>query len=49
MPRVKARSFPAPEEARIAYDYQAVHLQAKIKVRMDGKIVDTTMGRILAR
>ena len=43
----EGKIFSSPAEAKIAYDYQAVHLQAKIKVRMDGKIVDTTMGRIL--
>ncbi|MBU3983671.1 MAG: DNA-directed RNA polymerase subunit beta', partial [Proteobacteria bacterium] len=43
----EGKIFSSPEEAIIAYDYQAVHLQAKIKVRMDGEIIDTTMGRIL--
>ena len=31
----------------IAYDYGEVHLQAKVKVRKNGELVDTTMGRIL--
>jgi DNA-directed RNA polymerase subunit beta' len=39
--------FSSPDEARIAYDYDAVSLQAKVKVRIDGKLVDTTVGRIL--
>ncbi len=39
--------FSSAEEACIAYDYGEVHLQAMIKVRIDGKIVDTTMGRVL--
>lgn len=39
--------FSSPEEACIAYDHDEVHLQAMIKVRIDGKIVDTTMGRVL--
>ncbi len=43
----EGKIFSSPVEAKIAYDYKAVHLQAKIKVRMDGQIVDTTMGRIL--
>ncbi len=34
-------------EARIAYDHDMVDLQAKIKVRMDGSIVETTMGRVI--
>ena len=43
----EGKTFSSPVEAKIAYDYKAVHLQAKIKVRMNGQIVDTTMGRIL--
>ncbi len=43
----EGKIFSNPAEAKIAFDHQAVHLQAKIKVRMDGQIVDTTMGRIL--
>ena len=39
--------FSGIEEACIAYDYDQVDLQAMIKVRIDGKIVDTTMGRVL--
>ncbi|MEN8139952.1 MAG: DNA-directed RNA polymerase subunit beta' [Thermodesulfobacteriota bacterium] len=47
--------FASADEARMAYDYETIDLQAKIKVRMtveeDGeaksKLVDTTMGRIL--
>jgi DNA-directed RNA polymerase subunit beta' len=41
------KMFSSPDEARIAYDYDQVDLQAMIKVRMDGKMVDTTMGRVL--
>ncbi|MBU0943830.1 MAG: DNA-directed RNA polymerase subunit beta' [Proteobacteria bacterium] len=43
----EGKIFSSSGEARIAFDYDAVDLQAKIKVRMDGKIVDTTMGRVL--
>ena len=43
----EGKVFSNPQEARIAYDHEAVDLQAKIKVRMDGEIVDTTMGRII--
>jgi DNA-directed RNA polymerase subunit beta' len=39
--------FSSSEEVRIAYDSEAVDLQAMIKVRMDGKIVETTVGRVL--
>jgi len=40
-------TFANPEEVRCAYDAEAVDLHAKIRVRMDGKMVDTTVGRIL--
>jgi DNA-directed RNA polymerase subunit beta' len=39
--------FGSVAEARIAYDHGAVHLQARVKVRVKGKMVDTTIGRIL--
>ena len=31
----------------MAYDHGAAHLQAKVKVRIKGELVDTTVGRIL--
>jgi DNA-directed RNA polymerase subunit beta' len=39
--------FSSPEEVRVAYDQGAVHLQARIPVRIDGKIYQTTVGRII--
>jgi len=39
--------FGSVTEARMAYDHGAVHLQAKVKLRVNGKMVDTTIGRIL--
>ncbi|WP_028319555.1 DNA-directed RNA polymerase subunit beta' [Desulfobulbus elongatus] len=39
--------FGSPTEARIAYDHGAVHMQARVKVRNNGTLVDTTVGRIL--
>src|SRR5262249_61249161 len=41
------KRFSSPDEVRIAYDQGAVHLQARVKVRMDGTPVDTTVGRVL--
>jgi DNA-directed RNA polymerase subunit beta' len=38
--------FASPEEAIIAYEQGALHLQAEIKVRIDGVRVDTTPGRL---
>ena len=43
----EGKVFSSPVEAVIAYDYEQVHLQAKIKVRMNGEMIDTTMGRII--
>ncbi len=39
--------FSSAEEVRIAYDHDAVHLQAVIKVRIDGELAQTTVGRVL--
>ncbi len=39
--------FGSLAEARIAYDNDAVHMQAKVKVRINGELVETTIGRIL--
>ena len=39
--------FSGPREVRIAYDHGAVHLQARIHVRIRGKMVTTTVGRVL--
>jgi DNA-directed RNA polymerase subunit beta' len=41
--------FFGPEEVRVAYDQGEVHLQARIPVRIDGKIYQTTVGRVLLR
>ena len=43
----EGKTFSNPVEAMIAYDYDKIHLQAKIKVRMNGELVETTMGRII--
>jgi DNA-directed RNA polymerase subunit beta' len=41
--------FANEEEVRMAYDAGEVDLHARIKVRMDGRLVDTTVGRVLLR
>ncbi len=41
--------YSGPEEVRVAYDQGAVHLQARIPVRIDGKIYHTTAGRVILR
>ncbi len=43
----KPLPFASPEEVRVAYDQGEVHLQARIPVRINGKLYDTTVGRIL--
>jgi DNA-directed RNA polymerase subunit beta' len=45
----EGKIFASPEEVRIAYDAEAVDMQARIKVRMNGQKVETTVGRILLR
>ncbi len=39
--------FSSPKEVRIAYDADELDLHASIKVRINGKIHDTTTGRVL--
>ncbi len=43
----EGKIFANPDEVRSAYDSKAVGLHARITVRMYGKKVDTTVGRIL--
>ncbi|NIQ40187.1 MAG: DNA-directed RNA polymerase subunit beta' [Proteobacteria bacterium] len=45
--RGEGKVFSNPEEVRIAYDGGVVDLHAGIKVRMNGEVVDTTVGRII--
>ncbi len=45
----EGKVFSSSEEVRIAYDANEVDLHARIKVRMDGEIVETTVGRILLK
>ncbi len=39
--------FSSPDEVRIAYENGVCGLNARIKVRIDGEIYDTTVGRVL--
>jgi len=39
-------SFADEEEAMLAHDVAEIHLHAKIKVRMNGQLTETTVGRI---
>jgi len=39
--------FSNREEVRVLYDHAQVDLHSAIKVRIDGKMIDTTVGRVL--
>ena len=41
------RRFANSDEVRIAYDHGSIGLHTPISVRMDGKMVETTVGRVL--
>ncbi|MEW6542080.1 MAG: DNA-directed RNA polymerase subunit beta' [Nitrospirota bacterium] len=43
----EGKVFASPEEVRIAYDAKEVEEHARIKVRIDGSLVSTTVGRVL--
>jgi len=43
----EGKTFADPEEVRIAYDLEQVDLHAAIRVRMDGEIIETSVGRII--
>ncbi len=43
----EGRSFHSADDAKMAYDLDDIHLHAKIKVRIDGKIEETTVGRVI--
>jgi len=45
----EGKSFGSTDEVRAAYDAGEVHLQAAIKVKMDGALVDTSVGRIIVK
>ena len=43
----EGKLFLSTDEVQIAYDHEKVDLKASIKVRLNGEIIDTTVGRIL--
>jgi DNA-directed RNA polymerase subunit beta' len=47
--RGEGKVFSNSEEVRIAYDATEIDLHARIKVRLDGELVETTVGRILLK
>src|SRR6202162_659834 len=45
----EGRLFADPEEVRIAYDNEDVELQARIRLRYNGGVIETTVGRTLLK
>ncbi len=43
----EGKIFSSPEEAKLAYDFEKVSIRAKVKVRIDGEILETSVGRII--
>ncbi|MCB0353113.1 MAG: DNA-directed RNA polymerase subunit beta' [Bdellovibrionales bacterium] len=43
----EGRSFSGFEEIQLAWESKEVHLQAKIRCRVDGEMYDTTVGRVI--
>ncbi len=43
----EGKMFSSPQEVIIAYDQERLGLHARIKVRMNGELVETTTGRII--
>lgn len=43
----EGKIFSSPEEAISFYNLGYVHIQAKVKVRVNGKVLDTTIGRVV--
>ncbi len=43
----EGKVFSSPDQAIAAHDYHRVDLQALVKVRMDGEIVETSVGRLI--
>ncbi|MFC2149699.1 DNA-directed RNA polymerase subunit beta', partial [Candidatus Auribacterota bacterium] len=43
----KTRVFSDIEEVNLAYDENVVNIHERIKVRIEGKIIETTVGRVL--
>ena len=43
------KRFASMDEVRAAYDAGAVHLQAGIKLKHEGEVIDTTVGRVVMK
>ena len=43
----EGKVFSSPDQAITAHDFRKVDLQALVKVRMDGEIIETSVGRLI--
>ncbi|MBI4589533.1 MAG: DNA-directed RNA polymerase subunit beta', partial [Candidatus Rokubacteria bacterium] len=43
----EGRLFADPEDVRLAYDAEDVDLQARVRLRWRGEVIETTVGRVL--
>jgi DNA-directed RNA polymerase subunit beta' len=43
----EGRAFSSSEEVALAWEAKEIHLQAKIRCRIDGKLEESTVGRVL--
>jgi len=43
----EGKVFSSPEEAHLAYDFKTIDLKSKIKVKMNGQFVETSVGRVI--
>jgi DNA-directed RNA polymerase subunit beta' len=43
----EGKRFSSTDEVRAAYDAGELHLQAGVKCKIDGRVVDTTVGRVI--
>lgn len=39
--------FSSPKEAKLAYDHEKVSIRAQVKIRIDGDIKETSVGRVI--
>lgn len=43
----EGKIFGSVEEANLAHEFREIHLQAKVKIRIDGEIIETSLGRAI--
>ena len=43
----EGKIFSSPQEAKLAHDHDIVDIRAKIKVRIEGDLVETSVGRLI--